>query len=123
MATKVELETELDRLKREFEAFRTQVQERIVTAIQEGDICESGGFDALEEFGLEQPTRTFGGYITIQLDVSGIAGRRDRYSDIDFAKPDILDDIALAAKEAVAALDGIASVGYTDVADYDLNEE
>lgn len=71
MPTKAELSQTLDNTQRELAALKEVVRDRLLEAIDTGEICRDGGTQALKDFGLHVPSVTTSGTLTVTLDFEG----------------------------------------------------
>ena len=58
--------SDLNNERRRHQDFRDKVRDRIVQAVDDGEICEAG-YDALDELGLERPKKNWHGNIIVTL--------------------------------------------------------
>ena len=121
--TKAYYESEARALRAELENLKKTVQTRIAEAIESGEICRSGGIDALQQFGLELPQDTWSGYIDYRVWIEDVKAGHDTYGGIDTEGDveEMMNDLHVAIENAVSKvkLPGSARTTYIEQDDYD----
>lgn len=66
--TKAQIESELRAARKELTDFKKKVQARVIDAIDNEEVCAEGGYEALNDWGLEVPKKRLGGNLNLLID-------------------------------------------------------